>query len=240
MYKRKYDGSSSSSAVKKIRYTRRPKPTYSRFKKNFRPILPGSNSNVHFHKRVASETSLQVATSDVSSSADYKHISLSFSLDKVPGYTELTAVYDQYRIKYVRVIMTPRTQNITINTGVAGIQQNLKLLHAIDYDSSASVTPTELRQYGTCKEINYGNLRDRNLNVLFTPTSLTRGYESASSDFFSPKAWQWIDCNDSSTVHYGMHLILTQYGNSLAFASTQVGSGYDISIVYYLEFRNTR
>lgn len=240
MLKRKYDGASSSSYSKKQRYYKKQKPTYSRFKKYSRPILPGSNSTVHFHKRVTSETSIQVTSSDVSSGLDYKQQNLVFKLSDVPGNTELTAVYDQYRIKYVKVQFTPRTVQVNTNTGVAGIIQNLKLLHAIDYDSNSSLTPADLRQYATCKEINYGDHRNKNLTVFFTPTSLMRGYESTSSDFFSPRPWTWMDCNDNGTLHYGLMIILTQYGNSLTFASTQVGSGYDISVTYYLEFRNTR
>lgn len=236
--KRKRYGTTRYS-YKKAKYSQ-PIP-FKKTKYN-KPIIPGSKQPIHYHKRVTALTSFQVMQDDYNNALDYKTEAYYFSLVQVPGYAELTAVYDQYRIKYINFKLRPRSIiNNNANFSAQPAQQNLKLIAVIDYDSTtSSLTPGDARQYGTAREFDYNCQNDPRLNIFFTPASLIRGYEGVSTDAFLPKYWQWIDCNDPDTPHYGIHLVLNQYGNSLKFAREHVGCGYDISVTYHLEFKNSR
>lgn len=240
MYKRKNDSSSASSSVKRFKTYQK---TYKKNKYISKPITPGCSKIVHKFKRwsAALSDSVIVTTSDVGSGSTFKRVELQFRLIDVAGQSEFLALYDQYRIKYVKVRIYPRTEVTTsTESSVTGVfMPPLRILHAIDYDSATgSVTPDQLRQYGTCKEILYRDTTNKNLTVFFTPACLAQMYESFGNTGYSPKFWQWLDVNDNSTLHYGLKILLDNKGTG--FVNQQIGMGFDYDVEYHLEFRNSR
>lgn len=239
MFKRKNDSASASGSSKRFKKYYKKNKTYKRFNK---PITPGCSTITHKFKRwsASQSDSVIVTTSDVSSAATYKRLELQFRLIDVAGQSEFLALYDQYRIKYIKVKIIPRTEvNTNLQTSITGIfLPPIRILHAIDYDSATgSVTPDQLRQYGTCKEILYRDINNKDLTVFFTPACLQQIYESFGNTGYSPKFWQWLDVNDNQTLHYGLKILLD---NKAAFTDVQIGMGFDYDVQYYLEFRNSR
>lgn len=212
-----------------------------KYKKWNKPIYPGETNNIHFFKRYSvAVTPFVIQTTDVGAAVINKN--LVFTLDDVSGNTELKALYDVYRIKYVKVVMTPRTQVVTqsISTTGSGFVSTVKLLHAIDYDSSSpGQTPAALREYQSCKIIEYGDTKNKNLTVFFTPRiNILVEQSDAGNGSLNSQGWQWIDTQSAAVRHYGLKMILQNSGAT--WGSVNVGQGYDINVQYYLEFKNSR
>jgi len=240
MFKRQNDNSSAAGSSKRYKKTYKKYKPYKRFNK---PITPGCSKVVHKFKRWSAthSDSVIVTTSDVSSAATFKRLEIQFRLIDVAGQSEFLALYDQYRIKYVKVRIYPRTEITTnVDSSVTGVfMPPIRILHAIDYDSATgSVTPDQLRQYGTCKEILYRDTNNKDLTVFFTPAVLQQIYESFGNTGYSPKFWQWLDVNDNSTLHYGLKVLLDN--KAASFTNVQIGMGFDYDVQYFLEFRNSR
>lgn len=239
MLKRKYDSSASSSSK---RFKKSYKKTFKSKRLN-KPVTPGCSKITHKFQRwsTAQAGECVVTSTDVSSGTNFKRAELTFRLVDVSGQSEFVALYDQYRIRYVKVRIQPRTEVITTTlTGSTGlVQPSLRILRAIDYDSATNtVDPGLLRQYGTCKEILYRDVHNKDLTVFFTPACLTQIYENSLNTAYNPKFWQWLDCNDNQTLHYGLKMMLDNRGS--AFTDSQIGMGFDYDVQYYLEFRNSR
>lgn len=71
-----------------------------------------------------------------------------FSMNDMPGYTELTGLFDFYKLKGVRVRVLPYYQSDSNSTGSVNNSRNPPIFYAIDRsDSTAPATVSELLEY---------------------------------------------------------------------------------------------
>lgn len=57
-----------------------------------------------------------------------------FTLSSVPGYTEFTNLYDQYKINAISVCFYPKQNSVTSLVTLDNIKANARFLSAIDYN----------------------------------------------------------------------------------------------------------
>jgi len=77
----------------------------------------------------------------------------SFVLSAVPGYTEFTSLFDQYRIAMVRVVWRPRFNMSAIQAVSTDV--NPLMISVIDYDDASTLTITQMLNYQSYKETRF-------------------------------------------------------------------------------------
>jgi len=119
---------------------------------------------------------------------------ITFILQDLPAFSDLTNLYDQYRILSVRVefVMTGATNPLT---GPPGI-----FTTAIDYnDANSPASINELMQYESVQVVPIGQYFERTLK----PRSAVATYSGVFTSFGNVYG-QWLDAASSSVIHYGI------------------------------------
>lgn len=231
---------SNPRPMKRMRKNR----TFSQFKyKTSKPNLPGIKRETHKYTRYPNQggNKIEIQPSNVGVDAE-KEFARTFSINELQNVSDFAALYDQYRIRFVKIIVTPLNIQVQQSTHVnpPSAQPMAQLACAIDYDDNSSISWANITQYGTCRIYNYNEVyqNPKRYTWFFTPMCRTTVGQNGTLGG-SPKPWQWIDINDTSVEHYGFKVVLRNQGGSL-FEDSQVGVGYAFTVKYYLEFRCTR
>lgn len=127
-----------------------------------------------------------------------------FQLSDLTNYTELTSVFDQYRLVKVlyRWVITKNTDWVTTaaNRGFP-----VRILWAHDFNDSTPPTTTDMMQRAGMREIYmHGDEKPASRWYTLNPAMLVVGYESSTNSSYTPKWRQWIDISSYSTPHYGL------------------------------------
>lgn len=187
----------------------------------------GSQPIYKFH-RFAAFNSIQAKALTTTYGATY------FSLDQVPGYTEFTALFDQYRITRVIAHFWPTALSVT-NTNSSSTIVNVppRIVHAIDYDDSVAPTSVnEVREYSTART----NYSTEKFTRDFKPAVSRVVYEGVSSSGYSPDWDVWVSTNDPTVPHYGLKWALGSVGTSGA----DNAFGYVMEVEFFMEFKQPK
>lgn len=157
----------------------------------------------------------------------------SFSLNDMPGFTEFQALYDQYKIKAVKVSLFPKFSQSEGPDATMLNSNNLpQVMSILDYDSLA--TPwliSDLVQYQNLKVSRGNRVHTRYLK----PRNLIQMYNGIASTGYAVSRSMWLDTSNSSIPHYGLYGIVD---------TSQVGTGvrvvYDVKIDYYIAVKNVK
>jgi len=157
----------------------------------------------------------QITTGPTSISGAY-----SVTLASIPGYTEFTALFDQYRIIQVTIQFSP------INVGAVA----LPIISVIDYDdANVPSTADELRQYQTLRTVTGTQYFERT----FTPRIAMAAYGNGVFNSFATQSPSiWLDSASSSIPYYGLKYYWT--------GRTGTDAGYDVVASIILQTRNPR
>jgi len=155
-----------------------------------------------------------------------------FYLGQVPGSSDFTNLFDQYRIRKVVLSFKPNQQSFTSSTGSSAVTNiPTRIVTAIDYDDSVAPTSlNELREYNTAQV----NTMVESFTREIRPAVSIMAYEGVGSTGYCPKWDQWISTNDPGVPHYGI-----KWAVPSGVAST---NGYQLAVeaTFYLEFRMTK
>lgn len=168
----------------------------------------------HFKRMISSPGSLQGAVG-------YAPYTSNFYLNGIANlvnFTELTSLYEQYRINLcvwkVWLRIDPSAQTAT--------NASFPRLYWCRTDDSTSA-PTGLnfireRQNARVKVLT----PNRPVTIKFRPNVLNASYETAVTTAYSPKWKQWIDTNNSGTVHYGFGWAIDSLVNTNYFLDFEI------------------
>jgi len=146
-------------------------------------------------------------------SAVIKSENLVYTFDQMVGYTEFSALFENYRITKITVTFqlisnpdaryTPgaATDNVT--------NWYPKLWYTIDHDGGSDETLTTMkeRQGLKCKILK----PDSTIKVSFTPMCRTLTYKTATTEGFAPKNIK-LDMADVNVPHYGLLYLIDTNG----------------------------
>lgn len=156
--------------------------------------------------------------------------SIQFTLDSLPGYTEYTALFDQYRIAQVRVQCSPLAAAFGQSTTATTYPTTYTV---IDYDDAAVPTGVpQLQQYDTLEVTPNAQVIERYIR----PRAALAAYSGSLFTAFSqaPQG-MWFD-TDSVTIPY--------YGFKWATDGVTTVSGeyqlYSVNITVSLECRHPK
>lgn len=219
-------------------YRRRPRKVYRKkksriFRKKFTRRARSGPTKVHYITRWSNQTSIS-APKDATQTLGV----LSFSLDQLSEHSDLTSVFNMFKIKAVKVMFTPAS-NVTIASTNPLQEQTAhfnSVYTAIDtVDDVAPANYAELRAFQSC--------RIRPGNVIVTRFLYPRAQMyidqdgSAGSAFTNAPYKGWMRCETAHTAkHFGL-----KYGIKHAQITQDGGiTLYDVHVKYYLMFKDPR
>lgn len=159
----------------------------------------------------------------------------SFKLSDLPNYTELTALYDQYKITGVKISFIPSATeyNSAIPQGATVAQGFNPFMSAIDYDDTTTPTSEDqLMEYGSLKRSGPGRIHSRYI----VPKVLQEVYRSVATTGYRPISGQWLDIAQPDIPHYGLKV----WCSAPPAAGTATAITYNVYATYYIKCKNTR
>lgn len=150
---------------------------------------------------------------------------LSFKLSDLPSYTQFTALFDEYRIRAIKVYWLPCFNSNTTAGGQTTVPQ---LISAIDYDDASTPgSANVINSFDTCRV--HGCL-DKMYSRTFKPSVALATYTTSFAGY-AQRQDQWIDCNSPGTTHYGLKWGMVDANN----ASSTWAHG--LRATFYIDFR---
>lgn len=150
---------------------------------------------------------------------------LVFRLSDLPGYTDFTNLYDQYR--FVAVSVKFIASYPEYNAVPAGTSQWGLFFTALDLDDGATPTVGLLHENATM----IASHPTRDVTRRLVPHSAVAAYAGAFTSYAN-KIGDWIDSSSPGVDHYGVKYLLEAcVGTSLPI--------YNVEATYALEFRST-
>lgn len=176
--------------------------------------------NKHLHRRWA-ETNDVAITATTTSIGFFSHIE-TFALSKLVNHTDLTNLYDQYKINFVEIYMMWSPDYLPVATSTTAgeranlIPPSLKIYHLPDYDDDDAMTKDEFKERAKCKlMLLKPQVRKK---IVVKPAILSQIYETLTSTGYAPKWGVKLDSNDASVPHYsykfGVEVPQVQGGDS--------------------------
>ena len=162
--------------------------------------------------------------------------SLSFSLNQIANPSEITSLFDNYRIKSIRLKFIVSADSAQVPGSATGLLSYLPIMHfTIDPDDAAvPLTLTQVLENSYAKSIRLQDMVNltvaprANAVVAQNPSSTT----AVASGILSPS--QWLDCATPNVFHYGMKFWIDQWPGNIDVANMSV----QIIPTYYIECRN--
>lgn len=156
-------------------------------------------------------------------------------LSDVQGNTELTAMFDQYKINCVVYEIAYRC-NFADST--LANSQLPYLVYAYDDDDSSVATEAALMEYNTTRKFYFGNGARRAVKIKLKPKINLLGNDGVTNygvQLPGRKAG-WVDCAVPNIRHFGVKLVIVNDTPAV----TGVDQEFDVSAKYYLTFKTLR
>lgn len=153
-----------------------------------------------------------------------------FQLNSVINPTELTALFDEYRINCVVLSFIPRPNVVQVLANGNEVPNNYvpTFHYAIDYDDANLVSNVDqLAEYGNYHFTEF----NKKINVKIKPKFATAAYSGAFTSYKPGKGW--LDCASPGIQHYGL-----KFAVDTTFPNQYIS--FVIRPIYYLSFRMTR
>lgn len=158
------------------------------------------------------------------------HNNYFFTLNSIPGVSDFTGLYDQYRINAVKWTLIPRGNNsdITPGSGSTSSANSVGIFSCLDYDDSTNLTSiTQYLQYQNNKMTRTHQQHSRYLKPKIN-AQIVNNVTSVSA--VNMKGW--LDITASDVPHYGIKYCLQQAPSSV--------QQFDLKVDYYIAFKCVR
>jgi len=138
---------------------------------------------------------------------------LIYTFDQLVGYTEFSALFENYRITKIKVTFQLINNPDARFTPGAAVDQVAnwypKIWYTVDHDGGSDETLTTMkeRQGIRCRILKPSNT----ITVSFTPMCRTLTYKTATTEGFAPKNIK-LDMADVNVPHYGLLYLIDTNG----------------------------
>lgn len=193
-------------------------------------------SNVHHFVR---KCRIGTITID-NASGGYAAFSYQVQLNNLPNSSEFTALYDQYRMNYVKyhfVIRGFSTGTLEYINSQVGAPMAIA---AVDRDDATAPSADQagmdsIREYRYSKATAFTPER-RTFTMAWKPSVLSEMYRSPTSAY-SPVYNKWIDCQTPGVPHYGLKGV---FQIPLGIANISADFDIDVFATYYFSMKGVR
>jgi len=184
----------------------------------------GLNKLYHFKRKQTATLISQVALSDTLGS-------LQFTFSGMNGYSELTVLFDSYRIDFVEVQFKPMFNMLAVTSAGSIVSPFLYTVIDLD-DATTPGTLGELLEYATVKETSF----DKPVTRTLTPMAAKALYDgSVFTSYGMNTGERWVDCNSPGVKHYGV-----KYGIQAGLSGQTNLQSWKLDFTYYVSMRMTR
>jgi len=157
-----------------------------------------------------------------------------FKLADCPNSAEFTTLFDQYRIRAVKITFYP-VSNVAW-TGSASTSMPIGEFYSLlDYDDATIPTAiADMNQYSTIRRTYFNRPHSR----YFKPTATQVGvYESggATNGYRTLPTSTWFDCSSNTILYYGL-----KCAYAVSNAASMQKENIRVTATYYMQFRRTR
>lgn len=172
------------------------------------------------------------------SSANYAG-TMTFALDKLIAHSEFTTLYDQYKIKGVKVTFEYAANSTDANHFSSPAP---KIIFFRDYDDiiATSMSDISQREATTARRTLRGAVSTIVKPRVKDYVELTPGASTPGATYQR----RWIDCNVANLQHYGLKFAIMDWptwnGGASASSDYMARPILRIRCEYYLAFRNVR
>ena len=190
---------------------------------------------------VGTQSAAQAGDCDVQWDDPTGYLGLKFVLNDLPNATEFSTLFDQYRIKSVRIKVTPIWNSVVadnVDAGSTSQPQVMVMTYVYDFDNISTVLDIEeLNQYQRRHQKVLAGYRSKNLFV--NPRAQVRvATDSGGTDTNAlAKANQWQDCADLQIPFFGVRMLVKplnlQYNPDDNFVMR-------LDFTYVIDFKNVR
>lgn len=205
------------------------KPYKGKFKST-RPSKNIKNNNNCFIKR-----SVQITTFGTSVGAGWSSIPLVFTANQLPGWSEIQALFDSYRINAVKLTLTPfwdgsdATQNGPAYTTIPRVYT---LIDRNGFPAGSLASEALFLESSKCVQI----MKPTEGFTVYVKNPGVEGAVATGSGFtanakanFSP----WLDTSNGNVEHYGAAV-----GIVIPAGSATSGWYYNINATFYMQVKN--
>lgn len=150
-----------------------------------------------------------------------------FQLSDMPNYNEFVNLFDQFRIRKIKLTITPTFNSNDMNTRNESIKT---IRYVIDAnDASVPTTENELLEYQNSKMF----MTNKQQKISFVPAVQMMSYKTAVTTAYCPKKDQWLNTTDATTPHYAIKFFFPAI-------SVTVNTTWVIYADYYIECKNVK
>lgn len=170
-----------------------------------------------------------VALSNIAQTNANQHFQYSFKISDLPNYTELTNLYDQYKIKSVQLKIVPNVTSADINPVASSV--GLPSIHSVlDFsDSTALTSLNDYMQYSTYKATSPLKIHKR----FCYPKQLQYAYDqTAGAAAVADIKNVWIRSESVNIQHNGIKVMVP--------AATANSCSYEVYATYYVLLKQTK
>lgn len=156
-----------------------------------------------------------------------------FTLQQLPNYTELTALYDTYRIDAIEAIweLVPTASGVRKTSSVMPV-----VLAYPDYDDGvAPASLSEAEQQALMERLQLSEARPA-VRRRISPR-VNFGLEGASANLGGNMAAPFADCSYPAIIHYGVKFWIKSYNTA---SLTETGAAVSVAFRFHLTLRNPR
>lgn len=191
---------------------------YTRFSRALNTV-----KDIHYFTRGSADGQFSNITGGVGTQQNF---AWTFSLGQTLGYTELTSLFDRYKITKVQLKFFLKTSP-DAQTGSVAVYP--RMWWCPDYDDNGTENIDTLRQRKQTRSTMLKPNRPITINV--RPATLTMLYNGATTAYGSLRN-RWCDCTYTNIPHYGLKLAIED----------GVGQNWivEVEAKFFLAFRYTR
>lgn len=182
----------------------------------------GPSKKLHFFSRYVDLGSIN-ASGTLDSLDSY-----AFQLNDVPGISEFIRLFDQYKLKAVKITFIPQqTENISLST-VNNAWGSQRFFSVIDYnDVNLLGSIDEAREYSTCKWTKVLRSHSR-----YIPNPQVLSSDNTNAVYsWSP----WLNTANTDVRYAGLKVAIEN-----TFSTVSTSMLYNIEAKYYMVFRNVK
>lgn len=167
-----------------------------------------------------------------------------FAFDQLPSYTEISNLFDVYKINGIKITLRPRytefAGNDTTDTTIPGITtQGTTMVHVIKDQLNNSVVPSGVYSVGNLNNfLENGNVRSyqgtKPINIYFKPMILNTVVNGGSMNKVGPR-WLQTVANGMIVRHTGAHIFLQDVNLTGTF-----NQSFDVFVTYYFQAKGLK
>lgn len=152
---------------------------------------------------------------------------ISFTLADLPGSTEFTALFDQYRLDWVEYMFVLKSP-----LGAGGVAAPL-IYFVEDHDDDAPPSFNAVLEAQSVQVVNFSADRTM-IKFRVRPNIVREVYRGVTPGYERAPPGTWLDCANATVPHYGVKYWVANY-NSTSTSSTVI----DVILRYHVSFKET-